>query len=366
MLHSHLKKSTVGLAVLFCLVATSANAVLFYSTGDPTYNSTAPTGVLANSGWQYEGLWGGFLGTPIAPQYFITAEHVGGAIGDTFVFGGIPYTTTAVFDDPQTDLRLWRICGTFPVYAPLYTATNEVGGNLVVFGRGTQRGAVVMTTNLFQVKAHGWQWGSYDGVQRWGENVVASIVNGDGAFGGSGIGEVLQANFDANGGPNECQLSVGDSAGAVFMKDGPTWKLAAINYAVTGPYSTSATGPGFSAAIFDEGGLYKAVGANWVLTPDLPSPQPGSFYSTRVSSRTDWIKSVLSAPLPADSQLTLQMASSPSGPYTDVTDAAIDDVSKTIVVPEPPGPGFYRLHACSSLQIKSIQLQNGNVVLTYE
>ena len=60
-----------------------------------------------------EGTWGGFLGTPIAPKYFMTAEHVGGAIGQTFVFHGVPYTTTAMYDDPDSDLRIWRICGAF-------------------------------------------------------------------------------------------------------------------------------------------------------------------------------------------------------------------------------------------------------------
>ncbi|HYT58734.1 MAG TPA: hypothetical protein VEL06_01090, partial [Haliangiales bacterium] len=77
------------------LSASSVNAVLFYSTGDPNYNTSAPTGSLTNSGWQYQGIWGDFLGTPIAPKYFITAQHVGGVIGQTFNFRGVQYTTTA-------------------------------------------------------------------------------------------------------------------------------------------------------------------------------------------------------------------------------------------------------------------------------
>src|SRR5438067_1547180 len=121
-------------------VALAAHAVLFDSTSDPTFNTSAPTGALANSGWQYEGLWGGFLGTPIAPQFFITAEHIGGTVGDTFRFAGVDYATTSVFDDPNSDLRIWQIAGAFPTYAPLYTKTDEVGKNLVVIGRGTQRG----------------------------------------------------------------------------------------------------------------------------------------------------------------------------------------------------------------------------------
>src|SRR2546426_401876 len=81
-----------------------AKGVIFYSSGDPNYNTTAPSGSLTNSGWQYEGFWGGFLGTPIAPKYFITAEHVGGQVGNPFVFRGVAYPTTAVHDDPDSDL----------------------------------------------------------------------------------------------------------------------------------------------------------------------------------------------------------------------------------------------------------------------
>src|SRR5438128_1202823 len=137
----------VSLAVFlaFLLSIDSARAIIFYSTGDTSYNTTAPSGALTNSGWQYEGIWGGFLGTPIAPRYFITAEHVGGSVGQTFVFRGIAYPTTAVYDDPDSDLRIWRVCGTFPDYAQIYTSTNEVGQSCIVIGRGTQRAAPVTT-----------------------------------------------------------------------------------------------------------------------------------------------------------------------------------------------------------------------------
>src|ERR1043165_3665729 len=115
----------------------SARAVIFYSTGDPNYNTTAPGDSLTNSGWQYEGTWGGFLGTPIAPKYFVTARHVGGRLGDSLLFRGVAYPTSAVYDNPDSDVRIWRICGTFPDYSPIYTNANEVGQSCVVIGRGT-------------------------------------------------------------------------------------------------------------------------------------------------------------------------------------------------------------------------------------
>ena len=198
-------------AIIFASIwlnAISANAILFYSTGDTNHNTTAPGGSLTDSGWQYEGIWGGFLGTPIAPKYFITARHVPGNVGDPFFFQGVTYLAASVHDDPDSDLRVCRICGAFPVFAPIYTDTNEVANSLVVIGRGTQRGAAVTTTNLLlgTVKTNGWRWGPYDGVVRWGENVVAGIANGDGLL-DPGAGELLQATFDV------LPLLGGDDAG---------------------------------------------------------------------------------------------------------------------------------------------------------
>jgi len=339
----------------------SARAIIFYSTGDTNYNTSAPSGTLTNSGWQYEGFWGGFLGTAIAPKYFITADHVGGAIGQTFVFHEVPYITTARYDDPDSDLRIWRICGTFPEYAQLYSNTNEVGKSLVVIGRGTERGAPVTTTDVLgTVKTNGWQWGPYDGLVRWGENAVAGVVDGDSLF-GSGLGELLQATFDASGGANECHLSSGDSGGAMFIKDGSIWKLAGINYAVDGPYNTTNTGSGFSAAIFDGAGLYETdIAGIW-----LPASGPGSFYATRLSAHVNWINSVINANVAADPPIVQSSTSAADG-YADEINATVVDASKTIIVALPSGSRFYRLRACDPLTIKSIQVQNGNLELTYQ
>ena len=357
------------IGVSLWLSATSANAILFYSTGDPNYNTTAPGGSLTNSGWQYEGSWGGFLGTPIAPNYFITASHVYVPPGTPVVFRGVSYTTITNYDDSASDLRIWRICGTFPAYAQVYTNTDETGQAFVVIGRGTQRGPPVTTTNVFlTVKTNGWQWGDYDTVQRWGTNVVAAIVNGDGILGSGTIGEVLQATFDANGGDDECHLSFGDSGGAVFIKEASVWKLAGINYAVDGPYNTTTNGSGFSAAIFDEGGLYKMDTAGWMLQTDIPpnQPQPGSFYSTRVSAHVAWVKSVIDGPVPGDDTPTLQSSAGVSGQYVDEMSAVVDDASKTITIALPGGSRFYRLRACGPLTIQSIRVQGGTLVFGYQ
>ena len=286
-----LSTKRLSLGCVLLLQAMPVQAVLFYSTGDPSFNTNAPAiRSLTNSGWQYQGAWAGFSGTVISSNCFLTAKHVGGGVGDIFEFQSINYLTTAFYDDPTGDLRIWRVGGQFPIYAPLYTKRNERGKNLVVIGRGTQRGEEFRLNG----KLKGWLWGPGDDVQRWGVNRVQSIVDG-----GAGLGEFLRATFVAGGSRNEATLSAGDSGGAVFIRDGKFYKLAGINYAVDGPYSTTNSGPGFDASLFDRRGIYQETATDtWTLFPTRGGKQPGGFYATRLSSRIDWINSVVTSQSP--------------------------------------------------------------------
>jgi len=289
-----------GRVVFFCfglmLLAGRSHAVLFVLTSNITYNTTAPTGSLTSSGWQYEGQWGSFLGTPIAPRFFLAAKHVGGTMGQVFVLNGFTYHTVAFSDCPNCDLRVWQVAETFPLYAPLYTASNDVGRLCTVFGRGTQRGDAVVVDG--QLK--GWKWGASDGVERWGENIVVNVHTD------ASIGELLQATFDRDGLTNECHLSVGDSSGGLFIQDGSTWKLAGIHYSVDGPFSLDATtNTQFDGVIMDMGGIWFRIGpGSWGGYVDDPTDYPSSFYSTRVSSHVDWINSVINFQPGKDLQIT--------------------------------------------------------------
>ena len=348
------------------LIPFASRSVLFYSTGDPTYNTTAPGGSLTNSGWQFQGQWGGFLGTAIAPKYFITAKHVGRASGGAFWFQGTNHLVSEEFRCPDADLSIWRVCGTLSLYAPLFTGTNEVGRPLVVMGRGTPRGAGVTVTTGSVVEPKGWLWDAYDGVQRWGENEVSSIFDGDAASGSELLGDLLMATFDSGAGTNECHLSWGDSGGAVFLQEDSTWKLAGINYSVSGPYNTSTNGGGFSAAIFDEGGLFTGGMGDWMEVPDETNDQPGAFFATRISSNLDWIQSVLTLPIPDDAWPKLQSAARVDGPYADMSDAQVDETSRTITIPQPAQDSYYRLRSCCPTTIVSVEESASNLVLRYE
>ncbi len=267
------------IAVAMLWFAASVDGIILFRTGDPTANTTEPTGALAGSGWQYEGTFGAFLGTAIAPHYFITAQHLG-IVSDKFFYHGANYTVTRWFEDSASDLRIFEVAETFPLFAPLYPRGDEVGQHLVVIGRGSRRGP----ENVLNGQTRGWDWGAGDSIQRWGENIVSDIRNL------SGFGEMLHVLFEQNGLPEEADLSTGDSGGAVFLNDAGVWKLAALNTDVDGPFYSGPGGNGlFFAALYDERGSYTVDGT--LISGN--APVPSGFYSSRVSSRLGWIYSII-------------------------------------------------------------------------
>jgi hypothetical protein len=277
----------VGIAVL---LPVATNAVVFYSTGDASFNTTAPTGDLEGSGWQFQGRFNSYLGTPIAPHHFVTASHIGGSVGNKFYLNGTTNTTIAYIDDPDSDLRLWEIDGTFEDYAPLCTGGEAVGSSLVVFGRGVDRGDVVTNTVSVRVGGsprnpiyeeqtvtNGWKWGAYNYTQRWGANAVSSVDD-----------SYIIAEWDADGGENECMLTDKDSGGAVFIQEGDDWKLAGINYSISPGWTFSLSSDGtdsFNGAILDPDGVYFLYGSTW----NSMEPYTSAFYASRISSSYEWI-----------------------------------------------------------------------------
>jgi hypothetical protein len=275
-----------SLIVVLLGIAVSARAVILFDDPDPPANRIAPTGALAGSGWQYQGQWGVFLGTPISPHFFLSAAHIGRA-GSAFSYNGVDYSPVAYFNQPGSDLMLWRVAETFPSFAPLYTAGVEKNQHLVVIGRGTDRGSEVTLSNT----PRGWDWGAGNHVQRWGENDVFDVVPYQGH-------DLLYALFDQH--PNESHLSGGDSGGAIFLNDGGSWKLGGINFAVDDLYSAPNKDSEFVAAVFDARGFYTSD------EKDPPTfsliagtnPVPTGFYSSRISSELAWIGSVIADPHP--------------------------------------------------------------------
>lgn len=298
---------------LFVSAASPCHAILFSDTDSASFNTTAPTAAFENSGWQYQGYYGSFLGTMIAPQFFITAQHMGtqgGTFTQTGLFNGgadVDYTIDAAangglgyWDIAGSDLRILKINEYFPTYAPLYTGSSEVGMTLVTMGRGGVRGAEVIVSG----NVHGWLAEAGDGTTRWGTNSVNSITS----F--AGLGDVLVSQFNDSGlfhTTAEATLSSGDSGGGVFVNDGGIWKLAGINYSIDGYFDTNNVtedGSEFSAALTDRGGLYQGSDAQgWTYITDLPIDNPSSFYASRISSNAAAIQSIAVVPEPSSAVL---------------------------------------------------------------
>ena len=346
-----------AISLLACLCALqSTPAIILFGTGDPEANTTAPTGELAGSGWDFQGIWGQVQGTAISPRHFITASHVGGQVGEVFTYRGVRYTTISRTVDTGSDLQIFEVAGTFPAWAELYDGPNEPGLDCVVFGRGVTRGPEVLVNNVLK----GWQWGPWDQRMRWGRNRVTSVANSI-TQPTSEVPLLLTVDFDATGGADEAHLGYGDSGGGVFIKQGGTWRLAGINYGVDGPYNTTVLGTGFHAAIFDEGGLYKGGEGKWILTPDLPTNQAGGFSATRIKARLAWIQGVLSA---APTPLLVE-AQAVNGPFQPVINANIDTTAKTIRFVPAAGTRFYQIENIAG-RITSSALDGETMVLRYE
>ncbi len=283
--------------------APSAHGILFYDTGDASHNIAAPSGGYANSGWQYEGYFGSYLGTMISPTMFITAQHIG-VNSSTFsyatLFSGAPTVNYSIDSSANggigywniagTDLRIFQITGgTFPTYAPIYSGNADLTAAFVDTGRGGPRGADVTLSSTLK----GYSTTASDGVARWGRNTFTGSVS-------SSVGPLLVADFDPLPNQEEFTLSVGDSGGGAFINVGGVWELVGINYGVeNGPFSASADGSNsFTAALFDTSGYFEQSGSNWI-----PVTGSSSLYLSRVSSSAAEIQNIAAVPEPSSALL---------------------------------------------------------------
>jgi hypothetical protein len=284
-------------AVLSLLVLVSApvvRAIVFSSTGDSSYNTTAPTGALEGSGWQYVGNWNGFVGTQISQNQFITAAHVGGSVGGTFTASnGQTFTTLAVAQ--TNDLAIWTVSGALPAHAPIYRGSSEGSLDMVVFGRGIGRGAEVRSPTATDAdNLRGWEWGG-SGALRWGTNrfefADSGYVNGS-----TQIGSILAAGFSRDGGADEATVASGDSGGATFVRVGSEWQLAGIVYGVQSSFRTTPSGSTINAAIFDMGALYGSNGS--LVAEDATGDIQALFIASRLGAADNqaWILSQVPEP----------------------------------------------------------------------
>ncbi len=302
---------SAALLPLLCGVALPARAILFVDSDDPASNTSAPTGAYEGAGWPYLGYYGSFLGTAIAPQYFITAQHFGfqgtSFVQDSLFTSGstVSYTVDmsangglGYWDIAGSDLRIYKINESFTSFAELYLG-DATGQEAVLTGRGGVRGDAVLNG---EGEVIGWEHGLYDGVARWGTNQITGTI-------GSGAGTLITAVFDPSGSTLfEAGLSNGDSGGGLFVYEGGVWKLAGINYAADGLFDTNniaGDGSEFAASLLDMRGFYMGSdGAGWNLIPeDLPEALPSNLYFSSISANAAAIQAIIAVPEPGSLML---------------------------------------------------------------
>lgn len=383
------------MAVSLCL-GEGSWAVVFMGTGDPEHNTTAPDGELSGSGWQYLGTWGGvFVGTVLGPHHFITARHLGGHGGQSFVYRGKEYTARATYEFGPNDLRIWEVCEPMPgPYPPLYLEQDELGKPLVVFGRGRARGEEVTLETAEGPELRGWRLGTADYRLRWGQNEVSEILDYSDLFESAEPGELqfLVSDFSRDGDFNESHLSIGDSGGAVFLQSNGTWALAGVVFGAYGRYNTEAGPPGFIATLFDGGGFHLRQRAgdpvlrpgntssgcdsllpgpeteyDWVLLEDLEEDLANAFFATRISNYADWIQDVMEGLVePCYQGPWVEVASSLDGDYTFDRNQRHDRGSQTLRVPIGGAERFFRITGCEEHRITEWSFADGVATLHYQ
>lgn len=277
------------------MAGSAAEAVIVYDDSEPTRNTTT-AGLVGDEAdlWTLSGNFKGYLGTPISAKHFITADH---ATTNTLANIGFvdgpnagSYSTVARFDDPDSDLEIWEISGTFNQWVEVYRDSDEVGQTATLLGRGRQPGDAVTVDSGGGPELKGWKWGTDDRVKSWGRNVVSGTASG---------GEFLGFEFNAIDDANEGGLAEFDSGGGLFIFDATDgrWELGGIHFAVDGPFREADSPSGeYNATLFDQGGLYVGPDGDYEFVSDMAMDIPANGYSTRISDRLAWVDSVIPEP----------------------------------------------------------------------
>lgn len=288
------RQVNIAVVCIPLFLAQRTEALVYCVTNAVDEHRIAPTGELADSGWNETAPINDFLGTVIYSNAMLTAKHIWRiSVGQQFTYEGQAHTVTSKVDDAGSDFTVLFFTSAVTNFARINIETNDISSSVVLQGRGMERGDVVMTGG----HTNGWLW-AWDkrwGIRRWGVNQYFGETPGDGTY--------ALAAFDNNGNSDECMLSVGDSGGPGFLKTASGWKLATVNYSVDPATFTLSTNPvvAFDASLFDCAGLYYDDGSTWQYVPANASPAPCIMVNTRTSKRLGWLtNTVAGITFPAD------------------------------------------------------------------
>jgi hypothetical protein len=267
-----------AIGAIVTLAATSASAVIIHS-GDGTGNTAAPAD---DPGWSNIGIKSGLGVVYLRNGWVITANHVGaGDIllnGNTYSF--VPGTAVQL-DDGAGTLADLVVFGITPLPAvadlPVRTNTSLPTVDVIMAGRGRNRGAVTdsdgpgvwISPPANPSPAHpGYYWDTTSAL-RWGTNKI----EGQWAFSPSDTISHYTFFDEASATPHESQGTTGDSGGAVFAKEGPTWELSGIIWAIapfTGQIANTSALEGNATLIADLS--FYATDINAITAMPVPEP----------------------------------------------------------------------------------------------
>ena len=302
-----LKRSLlIGLAVIGLSDVAAKAVIVLGGTGGSGRNTVRPADLAGGLAWDLQGDYGSYLGTPIAPNWFITANHFGTVDTKLTTVDGVQHfvdpATGSTVQIPGTDLILRRVVQPFTNYAAIYNPTTDgviaPTDTITVLGRGRARGAVYPTAGTPQ----GWIWGANDTVRSYGTNTISglAVVSQNDVDNGSpfAVGTTfLESNFDNNGDPNEGTLAEGDSGGGVFVYKNGQYRLVRINYGVDLFRESATATTDLLAAIYDARGLYEPTDINDVNVPITgAAPVPQMWDASYVPNSLNFIAATVPEP----------------------------------------------------------------------
>ena len=277
-----------ALALLACSVVRTLAVV----DASSTTNTSNPGD---GSPWGNVGTVNGSTGEYLANGWVLTAYHVGsGSI--TFDIGTFAADGQSVrlknTDNSNADLLLFHLTLTpgLPSLV-LSSATPAAGAAVDMIGFGRIRGSSEKTynwTDSFSVPqtGNGFDW-SANGQKSYGTNTIAAggLVTVNDGF---GINESFVTDFTrSTPGPataHEAQAALHDSGGAIFFKNGSTWELSGIMYAIDDTIGGSNGQPG-SIAVYDNV-TYSADIASYRSQINAAIPEPSEWALLAVGALT--------------------------------------------------------------------------------
>jgi len=201
-------------ALLLCSVP--AWGIALFGGDHPANQADPPNGApwryVANLGTQTAS------GIYLGKRFILTANHIAEQDLTPILLDGVSYVHDPGFPPMrigQDDIRLFRILGDpgLPVMPLIAKFESDLNRRATVVGWGFGTGT--------EIAGQGWQRNSVR-VCRWGTNTTfARYFN-------TADGTRLVTAFNADVGPNEMSLMLGDSGGGLFIKTAGTWKLAGV------------------------------------------------------------------------------------------------------------------------------------------